>query len=315
MLDCVHRLGSKRVESSCGKGAGVSDKLGRSQLCPAPRRANPVQCPGGHQAQHCQPGQGGDRPVPLHWASLQSWGQLWASQYKKDIKFRGSPEECQEEVKDLEGKPYEEWLRILSLLSLEEIEGRVHCGLHHLFTLVTSDRTWRNGMKLSQGGLGWISRKNFSPRVAGHQNRFPREVVRAPSPAWAQEEFGQHSQALGGILRVSCSGLRVGLKDPDGSLPIQHILWIVETIFILEERGFLQLQNSIKYNFLQFWCVQGITQNARLSHRYYSKLLQLQDSIVLPKWCLRFGRGFDCKMSTLPDFSALWNETNSSLKH
>lgn len=124
----------------------------------------------------------------------------------------------------------------------------------------------------AESGSFRLGIRKKSPRVTGHWNRLPRKAVRAPSPAGAQEEFGAHSQALGGILGVSCSGPRAGLNDPDGSLPIQHILWFVETIFILEERGFLQLQNSIKYNFLQFWCVQGITENARLSHRYYSKL-------------------------------------------
>lgn len=71
-------------------------------------------------------------------------------------------------MKDLEGKPDEEWLRTLGLLSLEETEGKPHCGLQHLFTLKTSDRTQGNGMKMSQGGLDWISGKGFSPRVAGH---------------------------------------------------------------------------------------------------------------------------------------------------
>lgn len=134
----------------------------------------------GHQAQHRQPGQGG---TVLLGGSLQCWGQFWAPPYKKEIKFRGGPEECQEEVKDLEEKPCKEWLMTLGLLSLEETEGRPRCGLQYLFTLMTSARTRGSGMKLSQRGLGWISGKSFSPRVGGHWNRLPRKAVRAPSPA------------------------------------------------------------------------------------------------------------------------------------
>lgn len=51
------------------------------------------------------------------------------------------------------GKPYEEGLRTLDLFSLEEAENRPHCSLQHspgrdLFTLMISDRTWGNIMKL-----------------------------------------------------------------------------------------------------------------------------------------------------------------------
>ncbi|KAJ7397260.1 hypothetical protein BTVI_136919 [Pitangus sulphuratus] len=67
-------------------------------------------------------------------------------------------------VKGLEGKPYKERLRSLGLFSLEETEGKPHCSYNFLmkgrrgagtdlFSVVTSDRTQRNGLKLCQGRL------------------------------------------------------------------------------------------------------------------------------------------------------------------
>ncbi|KAJ7400170.1 hypothetical protein BTVI_107755 [Pitangus sulphuratus] len=66
-------------------------------------------------------------------------------------------------VKGLEEKPYEEWLRSHCLFSLEKrklrgdlavlnilIRGSRGSGTN-LFTLMTSDRTQGNGMKLNQG--------------------------------------------------------------------------------------------------------------------------------------------------------------------
>lgn len=91
------------------------------------------------------------------------------------------------------GKTYKEWQRSFVLFSLEKAEGSPHCSLQlpqggsrqggaDLLSLVTSDKTWGNGMKLYEGKFRLVIRKRFlTERMLSRWNWVSREVAMAPS--------------------------------------------------------------------------------------------------------------------------------------
>ncbi|KAJ7406297.1 hypothetical protein BTVI_65888 [Pitangus sulphuratus] len=97
-------------------------------------------------------------------------------------------------VEGLKGKTYKEWLRSLGFFSLKRRRLRddlvtvynffkgVSRGVCGDLSLVTSNGTLGNGIKLCQGKFSFAIKKSFfSKRVDSHWNRFPNGMVRAPS--------------------------------------------------------------------------------------------------------------------------------------
>ena len=98
-------------------------------------------------------------------------------------------------IRGLENLSYEDRLRELRMSSLEKrrLQGDLIAASQYLkvaykkageglFTRACSDRTRGNGFKLKEARFRIELRKKFfSVRVVRHGNRFPREVVDAPS--------------------------------------------------------------------------------------------------------------------------------------
>lgn len=68
-----------------------------------------------------------------------------------------------------------------------------------------------------------VKKRFFTKKVAGHCNRLPSEVVKAPSLSDFKEGL---DDALSHIIicRQSCKKQGVGLGSPHGPLPAQGVL-------------------------------------------------------------------------------------------
>ncbi|KAK4816066.1 hypothetical protein QYF61_011074 [Mycteria americana] len=167
--------------------------------------------------------------TPLLQPHLECCVQFWAPQYNKDIKLL----EC---VQRRETK-------MPTTSSRGAAEGEVLIS-----SLVTSDRTRGDGMKLRQGKfrLG-IRKRFFTERVVGHWSRLPREAVTAPSLSEFKEHYFAAKQKAGGmytswevpadwklasVTPIYKKGMR---EDPGNYRPLIRILDTVPHSILLDK--------------------------------------------------------------------------------
>ncbi|KAF4804290.1 hypothetical protein TURU_008937 [Turdus rufiventris] len=116
---CVYRLGSKKLKSS-----SIEWDLGVTRVSESAVPWQPGWPPVSWDASGTASQLGKEEDCPLcselGQPHLECWGQVWVTQWNKDIELRECPKEGNEDGEGLEEKPYEEQLRSLGLEDTEE---------------------------------------------------------------------------------------------------------------------------------------------------------------------------------------------------